>query len=298
MSLKKLFKNLYYLHKVNLIEMMNSIKKINGMYDDMNRMLDNISYELPDHLNVIKKPKIKNIEDTIADIKKKKASFCRFGDGELLLMTGSDIGFQKYDSLLAKRLEEVISSNKDNIFIGINYHYYHDISNFENFAKKFYRLAAAAMRGIQEKYINYDNQYYSAGITSIYVALKNYDFQSYFKQIQEIWKNRDITIICGQTIFDKIDYNIFDVAASIEYMYAPSQDAFSEYDSILDRARSIRKDRLIIIILGPTAKVLAYDLSLEGYQALDLGHIAKDYDAFCKNIEKNDKNLISFFSPD
>lgn len=38
------------------------------------------------------------------------------------------------------------------------------------------------------------------------------------------------------------------------------------------------KDRLIIIVLGPTAKLLAYDLNKLGYRALDLGHMAKAYE--------------------
>ena len=49
-------------------------------------------------------------------------------------------------------------------------------------------------------------------------------------------------------------------------------------ERIFAEARQLPKDRLIIIVLGPTAKLLAYDLNKLGYRALDLGHMAKAYE--------------------
>lgn len=40
------------------------------------------------------------------------------------------------------------------------------------------------------------------------------------------------------------------------------------------------KLKLILIALGPTATVLAYDLSICGYQAVDIGHIDIEYEWF------------------
>ena len=54
----------------------------------------------------------------------------------------------------------------------------------------------------------------------------------------------------------------------------------------------------MILILGPTATVLSYDLNNLGYRALDLGHIAKDYDAFCKKLNKDSNTISGFFAPD
>ena len=49
---------------------------------------------------------------------------------------------------------------------------------------------------------------------------------------------------------------------------------------------------------GPTAKVLVSYLTFLGYRALDLGHIAKDYDWYKKQIPHNQNNCDKFFSPD
>ncbi|MCG8708354.1 DUF1792 domain-containing protein [Brenneria sp. 4F2] len=57
--------------------------------------------------------------------------------------------------------------------------------------------------------------------------------------------------------------------------------------------------RVVIIILGPTAKILSYDLGCFGYQALDLGHIAKSYDWYKKQKKIHSlDNAFNFFDPD
>ena len=82
----------------------------------------------------------------------------------------------------------------------------------------------------------------------------------------------------GQTYNEKFTHDIYDNAKSVSYIYGPKEHAFREYDRIFAEARQLPKDRLIIIVLGPTAKLLAYDLNKLGYRALDLGHMAKAYE--------------------
>ena len=49
-------------------------------------------------------------------------------------------------------------------------------------------------------------------------------------------------------------------------------------DTIEATIRQYAEDRLILIMLGPTAKVLAAHLANDGYQALDIGHIDSEYE--------------------
>ena len=63
---------------------------------------------------------------------------------------------------------------------------------------------------------------------------------------------------------------------------------FDCYDDILHAVEhhSDKKD-LILLSLGMTATVLAFDLSQLGYQAIDLGHLDVEYEWFRQNaIEK------------
>lgn len=60
----------------------------------------------------------------------------------------------------------------------------------------------------------------------------------------------------------------------------PEKNAFNFYKEILNQSSSLPSSKLIIIALGATATVLAYDLSKLGYQALDLGHLDLEYEWF------------------
>ena len=290
----KFLKNLRYLLKHNLKK--ESQKFITK--EELNLILDGIKYELADDLKNLKMPNIKSSEETISELINKKASFCRFGDGEFMLMNGEDIPFQKYDEKLSRKLSEIFQSNDPNIFIGIPYPWYNSIYNLRDYIKNFIRSFVAKNRDKLTALCNPAQQYYDAACTQNYAAYKQLDFVTYFNGIKKIWLDRDIVIICGKTVFDKIKVNIFDCAKSVEYQYAPSMNAFAEYDKILNQAKKIDKSKLVIIILGPTATVLAYDLAKQGYEAIDFGHIAKDYDFYRKKIDHTDQEFEDFFKPD
>lgn len=301
MGLCLFFKNILFLAKVDLKKFYKQVNSFNvdELYANMNAMMDNVIYELPTHLEVVSKPKIKNFEETLDVLIEGQASFCRFGDGELLLMGGGGIHFQRADEKLAARLLEIICSSNEKLLIGINYQYYYaNLSNFSDYGKFVYRTFIHPFRAQLDELISLEKQYYSAGITSAYMIYKKYDFFHYFKKMKKIWEQKDIAIICGERVFSNIEFNIFDCARSVDYYFTASKNAFDDYEEIFKRATRIPQGKLIICLLGPTAKVLAYDLTLLGYRVLDMGHIAKDYDAYRKRVPKNKETIGKFFQPD
>ena len=69
-------------------------------------------------------PKIESAEKLLKKIIQDKSSLCRFGDGEFEIMAGKERAvFQKYDSELAQRLIEVISSEDERLLIAIANNY-------------------------------------------------------------------------------------------------------------------------------------------------------------------------------
>jgi glycosyltransferase family protein len=291
---KVFIKNIGYLFKYDL----KKIARDSVGRGEFNLVLDGLHYEMSCDLRNMNNPSILPPKETISELVRKRASFCRFGDGEFILMGGEGIAFQGPDARLTRRLNEIFRSNFDNIFIGIPHCYYSTVQDMRDFPKAFIRSWVAKYRNKITSLTVPGKQYFDTGCTQLYALFKNYDFKDYFSKITDIWRERDIVIICGNSVFDLIENNIFDCARTIEYQYAPSINAFDCYDQILERAKSWDHDKLIIIILGPTATVLAFDLAKLGYQALDFGHIAKDYEFFCKKIEHNDQTISNFFKPD
>ena len=73
--------------------------------------------------------------------------------------------------------------------------------------------------------------------------------------------------------------DLFDGANSIRRILCPAVNAFNSYNEIIEQVRKCaNQDDLILIALGQTATVLAYDLYKMGYQALDIGHVDVEYE--------------------
>ena len=72
----------------------------------------------------------------------------------------------------------------------------------------------------------------------------------------------------------------------------PSENAFSNYDeiysTIIDR---VPQSDLVLIALGPTATVLAYDLFLAGYQAVDIGHVDISYEWYLRGVSNPNERI-------
>ena len=98
------------------------------------------------------------------------------------------------------------------------------------------------------------------------------------------------------TDIDKSDYNPDNLetnSPSVLLMDANtgkilySKNAFERYNEIFESVKKYGKNKTIILALGPTATILAYDLSkLEGYTAVDLGHIDIEYEWFLRGVKK------------
>lgn len=292
MGLKKFIKNIYFLQKYSLEKEFRKHKE----NCDINEIIDTIQYAQYG-LNI---PNILDTQATIQKLCNEKMSLARFGDGELSLIQERDIPFQKSSPRLTSRLKEVLSSNNPKIGIAIPRVLYSAKGRRTQHNWEFWQQEGPQFRPLLDRYLNMKNVYYPTEVSlfSSYSS-ETEKFDAYFQSIRQIWQNKDIHLIYGKGIFDHLTYDIFDNAKSVSRQEAPSKDAFEQYEIILETALKVDPKKLIIIILGPTATILAYDLALQDYRALDLGHIAKSYDYWKKGKDLSSKSeSISFFKPD
>ena len=123
--------------------------------------------------------------------------------------------------------------------------------------------------------------YYNTNFTRFYI---DYNDKSSCKEtlehIKTIWRDRDVYIIEGEYSRLGMNNDLLDECRSVHRILCPATNAWDKYDKILLTAKQLiptNKDVLVLISLGPAATVLAYDLSLNGYQAIDIGHINVEY---------------------
>lgn len=242
--------------------------------------------------NILKKVykfKILNRYETINLIKKNKLSVARFGDGELFIINNTEIGFQEKNIELSKRLKEILKSNDKDILICIP-SMLNDTNWCTEKCKKYWYNHLQDSRIWWFKYINKNRTYGDTQITRPYIDLKDKkESENLFNNLKEIWDNRDVVIIEGEQTRLGVGNDLFNNIKSIKRIICPAKNAFNKYNYILDEVKTISKDKLILIALGPTATVLAYDLNKLGYQAIDVGHIDIEYEWFLQKVTEKVK---------
>lgn len=225
---------------------------------------------------------INTIHNTIDEIIKNRYSIGRFGDGEIRLMNGKDIEFQKADSLIKEKLIKVFSSNESKFLIGLP-DVFRGLNLYKHEDKYFWMRHFFFYNKIWKSYIEPGKHYGNAFITRPYMIFKNKSFtENIFKKLQQIWKGRDVVLVEGYKTRMGYKNDLFEEANSISRILCPSKDAFFYYDEILKAITQISKEKLVLISLGPTATILAFDCFKLGFHAIDIGHVDIEYEWFLR----------------
>lgn len=234
------------------------------------------------------KYKILSDEEIINKIIDEKKSLSRFGDGEFKWMLGKkQVSFQENNAKMMYKLKEVFEEKNEDLIIGIP-KALNSLENLNKYAKKEWKLFILFFYNSIKKYIKVDKEYADTNITRFYMDyVDKSNCKNKIENIKRIWEKRDILIVEGEKTKLGVGNDLFQNAKTINRIIAPSKNAFDVYERILEEAYSNGKDKLILISLGPTATILASDLSKKGYQGIDIGHIDIEYEWFLSNA--NDK---------
>ncbi len=260
--------------------------------------LDYTQYILKDRLPNLCIPRIFTIEQTLDYLLTHEVSLSRFGDGELDLLGGRDIGFQKASPLFSEKLKIVLTNNSDNLLVGIPFVLFHDLPHFVSSGQNFWALNGKRLRSYFWPYYRSEKQYASTEVTLVATYYQTYDFKDYFNKIRRLWEQKEICLVIGKGLLDDLQYNIFNNTKRIHFIDVPRQNAFEQYEHIVDEIKKYPKNLLFVGICGPTATLLAYDATQLGYRFLDMGHIAKAYDWYMKDNNFTSLNPKRFFAPD
>ncbi len=282
--LKKIEKELSRLNK-KLFHSGKKDKQLERLWCD----LDNIPYEIYDKVVNddfhIQMPAIKSIDETLDKILYAKCSLTRFGDGEFGLIFGSRICYHDRDPKLAQRLKEVLTSENQNLLIGLP-PCFGSLDEFTAPTIDFWRRWMSKKRSMVYSCLDMDRVYYNAFFNRRYLSFNKTEehlqiCRKYFKRLKEIWKDRDIVLFESQQARLGVANDLFEGAKSISrIIFCPVKNAFNRYDEILSAFDEINSNTLILLALGPTATVLTYDLCKKGYQAVDIGMISKEHECF------------------
>lgn len=233
--------------------------------------------------SVYRFPVVKSIDETIEYILKEKASISRYGDSEFLyIIDRISLPYQIYDEKLRQRMIEILISNQPGHAVGLPIGY-HSLKNLIPDSQRFWRSQIVWTYPRLQKFLDLNKTYYNASMTRVYVTFDDKkDCPRIFSNLMKLWENREVLLVEGEKSRLGMGNDLFGKAISVERILAPQHHAFAKYDDILKEVVKYPKSRLVLIALGPTATVLAYDLATMGYQALDIGNVDIEYEWFLR----------------
>lgn len=224
-------------------------------------------------------PTVIGEEDSLKRIISNSASVARYGDGEFNLIWGNSIDFQTVSQALRKNLSDILKLEDEKFMVCIPHEFYDTnglIKDAADYWKKYERTNCLPIRRSLKK----GKTYYSASISRFYRKRKNKAECGKFVELwKQVWDKRDIVFVEGDKSRLGVGNDLFDNAKSVRRILCPSINAFDYYDSIVAAIENkVEKEALLLLALGPTATVLAYDLYKKEYQAIDVGHIDIEYE--------------------
>lgn len=221
---------------------------------------------------------VKGIDETLDYIIENKSSLVRFGDGEINMLAGDSIPYQDYDEELVSIMRDIIGQESREEIVVCLPDAFTDRFKFTSWAIPFWKDHMDHYMDFYRELCS-DSWYGSTFVSRPYIDFEDKSqAKAQFEKLKSIWKNRDLLIVEGATSRSGVGNDLFDEANSIKRIICPSHSAFSRVHEIEQEIEKYATGRLILCMLGPTAKVLAYRLSQKGYQVLDIGHIDSEYE--------------------
>ncbi len=235
--------------------------------------------------NTHKVPKVASIRETILYVLDTGCSVSRFGDGEMKLVMGRNISFQRFHPHLQKRLSEILQSDDSNLIVCIP-NVFGSLAIYTEHDKIFWREYMSRSRKMWYNLLDKNRIYYDAFVSRCYLPYQDKTIAvECFQLWKQLWNGRDLLIVEGEKTRLGIGNDLFDNVRSIKRILASVINAFERYDELLEDVENYDKNSLVLIALGPTATVLAADLSRVGYQAIDIGHLDIEYEWFLKQVD-------------
>lgn len=264
--------------------------KVEKLEKNLTARLDNAGYEIIDKYQKggYQYPQMGSTEEAVDRIINEGCSLVRYGDGEFEIMAGKErLIYQDYNSVLAERLLEIISSKEEKLLIGIANNYGDLDTYIEDTANGIRIYMSEEIRKYHMSVLEKERIYYDAYMFKTYFPYKDReDTEKRVALVKRLWEDRNIVIVEGSQTRSGYGNDLFDGAKSLRRILCPMKNVFDKYEQVLKAVVKLEKDCLILVVLGPVANLLVYDLMKKGYQAIDIGQIDMDYEWYLAGAEK------------
>ena len=239
--------------------------------------------------------KIMDTFESIDFIMQNRCCVARYGDGELrIAYDDNDLPFQKSSDDLSRSLRTIIEENKkpNKLLVCMPYPFI-STRGYKSESKNFWIIYRNHyMENLFDAYKESGVSFYGdTQLSRPYIDRKDgREWASkVFPKLKSLWDGEDLLIVEGMESRLGVGNNLFSNAKSIRRIICPSKEAFEKYDDIYNAILKFAGNGLVLIALGPTATVLAADLSKKDIWAIDIGHVDIEYEWFLRNAKEKIK---------
>lgn len=113
---------------------------------------------------------------------------------------------------------------------------------------------------------------YGSSFISRFDVFININIETYLIEFKKLLSNNKNILIVNEKVKKIIKEYINNQFIISDYIIIPEKNVFDEYDIIINKMKFYGNDYTFIICAGPTATVISYELSHDGFRILDLGH--------------------------
>jgi Glycosyltransferase GT-D fold len=243
----------------------NRLKKFLRKYLYYNRIGDS-------YISYYKDVTFLSYDETVERLLKDNVSIVRFGDEVFDMLLGIGLYFndwrQRYDRKLAARTKEVLRSTDPRLLVCFNPELILKTkAEFEAEGIGWQHHFWTHSRIYLKNYLNKGQTYGRAlSFHARYNTTLPYD------RLIDHLKTKHLIVVTTNTA----RFNNAQLGLTTDYVEAPKSDAFDMYDELLATVRGVAgkydMDKVLVMAsIGPTAKVMIYDLVHDGYTAWDTG---------------------------
>ena len=266
------------------------------MKDKVKEILSNIVYWLYEKKFLKNKIKVQTVDETIDELLTTNKSLVRFGDGEIVVLKGTDIGLQQTSTEISEGLKRILAYPYDDLMVALQGEVFDNVKTYHKKSQKFWKEHLFFCRKIYHRYCNLDRIYANTCFSRFYYVFnEKKDCDRWISKIKLIWKNKDVVIVEGVKSHNGVGNDLFDNANSIERIICPPKNAMDAYEEILKACEKYPKDRLFLLSVGVTSKFLAEALFLKGYRVIDIGNLDIEYEWYLHKAKEKvfyDKYLM------
>lgn len=199
-------------------------------------------------------PKILD-EDQTLDAAIGGVSLARFGDGEINLMVGGRCVTQQRSKAIAIALTNVIKEPVPGLLVCLPTMKGPKADFWKQYDKPaFHKL--------------FPGKRYGSAFVTRPDSAPGINRKDYWQKLRRLWAGKHVTLVRGSGKSLTADM-LYD-AAAVHEVVVPKRNAFEHYELI---AGQIGHPKRVLLCCGPTATILAHDLTRQGVHAVDLGHV-------------------------